>query len=95
MSNPIEAIRDYIPGVYDVILLDIQMPKMDGFDVYRELRRIDKDARICFLTAVDGYQDKFKRLFHEVRNQEDSDAIIGDPLSAAFWPFEESPPVDR
>jgi DNA-binding response OmpR family regulator len=46
-----EALSKYKPGSYDLIILDIKMPKMDGFELYQEIKRKDNNAKICFLTA--------------------------------------------
>ena len=35
--------------------LDIKMPKMNGFSFYREIKKLDKDLKICFLTAGEMY----------------------------------------
>ncbi len=40
-------------GAYDLALLDIKMPEMDGFDLYRKLREIDNKLKVCFLTAAE------------------------------------------
>jgi DNA-binding response OmpR family regulator len=40
-------------GVYDLALLDIRMPEMNGFELCRKLREIDNKLKICFLTATD------------------------------------------
>jgi DNA-binding response OmpR family regulator len=52
--NDVEsALSIFIPGVYDLALLDIRMPEMDGFQLCRKLEEIDKKLKVCFLTATD------------------------------------------
>ena len=51
-DDPVEALDSFTKGLYDLLILDIKMPKMHGFELYREIRRIDNEAKICFLTAV-------------------------------------------
>jgi DNA-binding response OmpR family regulator len=41
------------PGHYDLAILDIKMPGMNGFQLCRKLREIDKKIKICFLTATE------------------------------------------
>jgi Response regulator containing CheY-like receiver, AAA-type ATPase, and DNA-binding domains len=36
---------------YALVLLDIKMPKMDGFELYNEMRQINDQVRVCFITA--------------------------------------------
>ncbi len=62
-NDPTVALSKFRPGAYEVILLDIRMPKMNGFELYRELKRLDEGSKVCFLTAFDVYFDEFKRLF--------------------------------
>ena len=40
-------------GPYALALLDIKMPKMDGFELYNEIRKIDDKVKVCFITAFD------------------------------------------
>jgi two-component system response regulator VicR len=47
------ALSVFRPGLYDLALLDIRMPKMNGFQLCRKLRSIDYKIMICFLTAAD------------------------------------------
>jgi DNA-binding response OmpR family regulator len=60
-NEPQEALSNYKPGSYDLIILDIKMPKMDGFELYQELKKKDIKAKICFLTAGELYYEKFRK----------------------------------
>lgn len=51
---------------YDLILLDIKMPKMDGFELYQELQKKINDngkTKVCFMTAFEVYYEALKELF--------------------------------
>jgi CheY-like chemotaxis protein len=49
---------------YDLLILDIQMPDMNGFDLYEEVKKIDNKVKVCFLTAFgEGYTEEFGRRF--------------------------------
>lgn len=52
-NDPVEALSGFRPGLYDLALLDIRMPGMSGFQLCRKLREIDKELKICFLTATE------------------------------------------
>ena len=60
-NDPQEALSKYKPGSYDLIILDIKMPKMDGFELYQEIKKKDNNAKICFLTASELYYEKFRK----------------------------------
>jgi two-component system, OmpR family, response regulator ChvI len=62
-NDPIEALSGFKVGYYDLLLLDISMPKMNGFDLYKEMAKTDKKAKVCFMTAFEIYRDEFKRLY--------------------------------
>jgi DNA-binding response OmpR family regulator len=47
------ALSRFKAGAYDLAILDIKMPEMDGFELYRKLRKIDNKLKICFLTAAE------------------------------------------
>jgi two-component system, OmpR family, response regulator ChvI len=66
-NNPLDAISNFKTGSYDLLLLDIKMPKMNGFELYNKLRQIDEKARICFITAYELYFDEFKRIFPKIK----------------------------
>jgi DNA-binding response OmpR family regulator len=51
--DSVSALSRFKAGTYDLALLDIRMPEMDGFELYRKLREIDIKLKVCFLTAAD------------------------------------------
>ena len=60
-NDPQEALSKYEPGSYDLVILDIKMPKMDGFELYHEIKKKDNNARVCFLTASELYYEEFRK----------------------------------
>jgi DNA-binding response OmpR family regulator len=56
-----KALSNFKPDYYDLVILDIKMPKMDGFELYDELKKKDNDAKVCFLTASELYYEEFRR----------------------------------
>ncbi|MDQ5843249.1 MAG: response regulator, partial [Thermoproteota archaeon] len=52
-NDPVEAFSKFRPGLYDLMILDIRMPGMDGFQLYRKIRDLDDKVKVCFLTAFD------------------------------------------
>ena len=48
------------PGLYDLVIIDIMMPKMDGFALYKRLRTVDSNIKVCFLTASEMYHEEIR-----------------------------------
>ena len=55
-----EALSKFKSGSYDLVILDIKMPKMDGFELYYEIKKKDNNAKVCFLTASELYYEEFR-----------------------------------
>lgn len=49
--NPIGALSDFKPNFYDLLLIDVNMPLMDGFELCKKLLQKDLNVRVCFMTA--------------------------------------------
>lgn len=62
-DNPLDALSKFEDGSYDVALLDIRMPSMNGFELYKKLRERDSKIKVCFITAFEMYEEEFKKLF--------------------------------
>jgi two-component system catabolic regulation response regulator CreB len=59
-TDPLAALRDFKSGLYDLALIDVKMPVMNGFGLYQAIRKLDDKVKICFLTAVsDVYYEAF------------------------------------
>ncbi len=66
-NDPQRALESFKPSTYDIAILDIRMPKMNGFELYREMRKVDSHASVCFLTAFDVHKDEFEKMFPDVK----------------------------
>jgi two-component system, OmpR family, response regulator ChvI len=62
-NDPLEALSRFKPGLYDLLILDIRMPGMNGFQLYQKIRRIDEKVKVCFLTAFEEARGEFKSSF--------------------------------
>jgi DNA-binding response OmpR family regulator len=58
-----EALDNFRPGKFDLLLLDIRMPGMNGFELYQKIRDMDEKVKVCFLTAFDEYRQEFHATF--------------------------------
>jgi DNA-binding response OmpR family regulator len=61
INDPQKALSNYRPDCYDLIILDIKMPKMDGFQLYNEIKKKNHKAKVCFLTASELYYEEFRK----------------------------------
>jgi DNA-binding response OmpR family regulator len=66
-NDPFQALLSFKAGKYDLLLLDIKMPKMNGFELYREIQKIDDKVRVCFITAFVTYYESLREIF-DMRN---------------------------
>ena len=62
-NDPVIALSNFKSGFYDLLLLDVRMPKMNGFELYQEIEKIDKKAKVCFITAFEVYYQALKEIF--------------------------------
>ena len=64
-DNPLKALSNFRAGFYDLLLLDIKTPKMNGFEAYRQMKEIDKKVKVCFITASEMhyYEEIRKEIF--------------------------------
>jgi CheY-like chemotaxis protein len=46
---------------YDLVILDIQMPCINGFELYRQIKKIDDKVKVCFLTAGEMDYEQFRK----------------------------------
>jgi DNA-binding NtrC family response regulator len=63
--DPAHALFNFKPDTYDLVVLDIKMPKIDGFELYKNIKAIDREVKICFLTAVHDLT-KYKTIYPDV-----------------------------
>jgi len=61
-NDPQLPLSEFKEGVYDLVILDYKMPKMNGFELYRKIRKMDKKVRVCFLTAFDLHPEDLKSI---------------------------------
>jgi two-component system response regulator ChvI len=64
-TDPLLALDNFRTGLYDLIILDIKMPKMNGFELYREIKKIDRKLTVCFLTAGEMYYGGYGDIFDQ------------------------------
>jgi DNA-binding response OmpR family regulator len=62
-NDPQGALSNFKADLYDLLLIDIKMPKMNGFELYQEIEKIDDKVKVCFITAFEVYYKSLRELF--------------------------------
>ena len=75
--DPEEALEQFKPNLYDCIVTDIKMPKMNGFQLYRKIKDNDNKVRVIFLTAFDIFEQEAKLVFPDI----DPKSFMKKPVS--------------
>jgi DNA-binding response OmpR family regulator len=60
-TNPLEAFYNFRKNSYDLIVLDLKMPKMDGMTLYHKMKEIDDNVIICVTTADINYIEDLRK----------------------------------
>jgi DNA-binding response OmpR family regulator len=62
-EDPLLALENFKPQFYSLLILDIKMPELNGFALYREIKKLDKEVKLCFLTAGEMYYGDYSDVF--------------------------------
>jgi DNA-binding response OmpR family regulator len=73
------ALSIFRPGAYDLSLIDIRMPKMNGFQLCRKLMKLDKKLKICFLTATELLY--YRETDSDVIDELGADCFVTKPIN--------------
>lgn len=76
-TEPLKALEHFKKGFYDLALIDIRMPQINGFELYRRTLEIDSKMKVCFITAFEIYYDEFRRVFPRLK----VDCFVRKPVS--------------
>jgi CheY-like chemotaxis protein len=62
-NNPLEALSQFKPNFYDLLLIDINMPKMNGFELSTKILELDINPRICFMSSGQINQEALREQY--------------------------------
>jgi CheY-like chemotaxis protein len=62
-NNPIVALSEFKPNFYDLLLVDINMPHMNGFQLCEKILAIDINVRICFMSSVEINRKALREIY--------------------------------
>jgi len=78
-NDPMLALSNFKPNFYALSILDINMPKMNGYELYKEIRKIDDKVKICILTASEIYNESLREPPYQLLN--DVKCFIPKPIA--------------
>jgi len=80
VNNPVLTLKNFRAGSYDLLIIDIVMPEMDGFELYEEIRKIDTKVKVCFITAYEVNYQALRAVFPAATTTDDIGCFIRKPI---------------
>ena len=77
-NDSVMALSAFKPDYYDLLILDIKMPKMDGYELYAKIRKKDNKVKVCFLTASEKYKEEHRPSFP---SSDSTDCFLIKPIA--------------
>jgi FixJ family two-component response regulator len=78
-TDPVDALREFRPDFYHLVIIDILLPKMNGFELYDKLRNLDSKVKICFMTT--GSEIFLKKFIKEACPELGPNCFIRKPIA--------------
>jgi two-component SAPR family response regulator len=57
------ALSNLKPGIYGLLLIDVKMPQINGFELYEKIKKTDSEVKACFNTAHEAYYESLREIF--------------------------------
>jgi CheY-like chemotaxis protein len=82
-TNPVLAVEHFRNNAanYDIVVTDIRMPQMNGFEVARVVKEIRQDIKLAFITAFDINKSEFEKVLPSTK----VNAFITKPVKPATF----------
>jgi CheY-like chemotaxis protein len=77
-TDPLSALHYFQIDIYNLVLVDIIMPKINGLDLYRLFREIDKKCKVCFFSASETNEEDLRNMFPELKGM--NSVLIRKPI---------------
>jgi CheY-like chemotaxis protein len=65
-NDPLEALSEFKPHYYDLLLIDVNLPILDGFELYMKILELDINVKACFMTAGQINREAFREIYPSV-----------------------------
>ena len=76
-DDPFVAMENFRSNLFSLIILNIKLPKLNGFQLYREIRKKDKKVKVCFITDGEMYYGVYTDIFNSL----DKNSFIRKPIN--------------
>jgi CheY-like chemotaxis protein len=82
-TDPVLAVAHFRNNAanYDIVVTDIRMPQMNGFEVARAVKEIRPDIKVTFITAFDINKSEFEKVLPSTK----ADAFITKPVKPSTF----------
>lgn len=79
-NDPEKALLEFKANKYDLILIDILMPKINGFEFYELIKEKDSNSKVCFISASEYKEEKIKNILPDFKTRKQKTIIIRKPI---------------
>jgi len=62
-NNPVRAVSEFKPNLYDLVLIDIRMPNMNGFQLSEKILTIDVNVKVCFMSSAEINREALREIY--------------------------------
>lgn len=62
-NNPVKALSEFKPNFYDLLLIDINMPRMNGFELCEKMLAIDINVKVCFMSSGEIKREALREIY--------------------------------
>jgi putative two-component system response regulator len=76
-TDSVTALNNFQADSYDLIVIDVRMPYMNGFELYKKIKERDNKVKICFLSATENTHEEFKQIYPTL----EENCFIKKPIS--------------
>jgi CheY-like chemotaxis protein len=70
-NDPVIALSEFKPNFYDLVLADINMPHMNGFELCEKILVIDINVKVCFMSSVEINREGLREIYPSLSFQEE------------------------
>ena len=67
-SNPVTALVEFKPYYYDLLLVDINMPTVNGYELVEKITKLDLNIKVCFMSSGELNYEAIREIRHPVKS---------------------------